>query len=94
MNRATILRCIYRAFLLIEQFIPTNAHRHIISIVSFINSLSQYVFQLAYIAIFRGSLKFFNRPLFIKYIVTAIVIYNNFTMLISVTIYKNCTMVY
>jgi hypothetical protein len=45
----------------IEQFIPTNAHRHIMSIVYFINSLPQYVFRRVYIAIFRWSLKsFFN----------------------------------
>jgi hypothetical protein len=44
----------------IEQSIPTNAHRHIMSIVSFINSLPQYVFRRVYIAIFRGSLKFIN----------------------------------
>jgi hypothetical protein len=46
-------------FCLSEQFIPTNAHIHIMSIVSFINSFPQYVFRRAYIAIFRGS-KFFN----------------------------------
>jgi sarcosine oxidase delta subunit len=34
-----------------EQFIPTNAHRHMMSIVYFINSLPQYVFRRAYIAI-------------------------------------------
>jgi hypothetical protein len=47
-------------FCLIEQFIPTNAHRHTMSMVSFIYSLPQYVFRRAYIAIFRGSLKFFS----------------------------------
>ena len=31
-------------FYLIEQFIPTNAHRHTMSIVSFINNFPQYVF--------------------------------------------------
>jgi hypothetical protein len=45
---------------LIEQFIPTNGHRHIMSIVYFINSFPQYVFRRAYIAIFRGSLKVSN----------------------------------
>jgi hypothetical protein len=45
-------------FCLFEKFIPTNAHRHIMSIVYFINSLPQYVFRRAYIAIFRGTLKF------------------------------------
>jgi hypothetical protein len=43
-----------------EQFIPTNAHRHTMSIVTFINSFPQYVFRRAYIAIFRESLKFSN----------------------------------
>jgi hypothetical protein len=43
-----------------EQFIPTNAHRHMSIVFFFINSLPQYVFRRAYIAIFRGSLKFSN----------------------------------
>jgi hypothetical protein len=79
----------------IEQFIPTNAHRHIMSIVPYINSFPRYVFRRAYIAIFRGSLKFFkHRPIFIKYIVTAIVMYNNVTMLYIVTLINIVTLLY
>jgi hypothetical protein len=82
-------------FCLIEQFIPTDAHRHIMSIVSFISSFPQYVFRRAYIAIIRGSLKFFkHRPIFIKYIVTAIVMYKNVTMLYIVTLINIVTLLY
>jgi hypothetical protein len=45
------------SYALIEQFLPTKAHRHIMSIVYFINSFPQYVFRRVYVAIFRGSLR-------------------------------------